>query len=687
MNDLNLISEQLMNEPKKSYHAAFYENLPLGYQSLDEDGRLLMVNQAWLTMLGYPRDEVIGRWFGDFLALNSQHLFKENFAGLKTEGCSTDTEFEMLHRDGTQIIVSIHGGHEYDEQGVFQNTHCILYNVTKQKEAESALRQSEEQYRQMFESHTAIQWLIDPQTQQLADVNEAAATFYGYTREQMRQMKVADLNSHAPEEIAILVAQAQSQHQDSFIVLHRLASGEFRQMEIHAGPVNVNGRSLLFAILHDVTERIQTEEALRKSYRELSFLNQAWEALNTSLDLDRVLKAVLDEVRFTLGAVACSIWLTDVVTGELICRQVTEPYKDVVRGWRLQPGQGIAGWVAQNGRSLIIADAQADKRHFGGVDQKTTLQTRALLCVPLQVKQMVIGVVQVMDTIVDNFQSSDLALLESLAAPAAAAIENAQLHKRLAAHAGQMEQRVVERTRDLVAANEQLKELDRLKTKLIEDISHELRTPVASLSLYLDLLERGKPDKQERYMAVLREKMDQLVQLTEDVLNVSRLDLFKGNVVFELLDLNELLTEQMVYYQQWAREANLDLLFEPGVGLPLVRAERKQLQQVVTNLILNAINYTTAGFVQINTGYNAELRQLVLQVKDSGMGIAPEELPYIFDRFYRGQRVGQFNVPGSGMGLAVVKDVVALHGGVVDVKSEVNKGTVFSMWLPAADND
>ncbi len=671
----------------RQYTTAFYENLPLGYQSLDEDGRLLRVNQAWLTMLGYSRDEVIGRWFGNFLTPDSQSLFRGRFPIFKVSKWVKDAQFEMLCRDKTHIVISLSGQIESDNQGDFQCTHCLLHDITKQKEAEIALRQSEEQYRQMFETHTAVQWLVDPQTWQFVDVNQAAAKFYGYTREQMRQMDVAALNIRSPEEIAIMVAQVQSRHQDSFIVTHRLASGEFRQMEVHARPVNINGRPLLYAILHDVTERAQTEEALRKSNRELFFINQSWKALNSSLELDRVLKTVLDEVRFMLGAVACSIWLIDQITGELVCRQVTEPYEDVVRGWRLEPGEGIAGWVAQNGSSLIISDAQTDKRHFSGVDQKTTLQTRALLCVPLQVKQMVIGVIQVMDTIADNFQPPDLTLLESLAAPAAAAIENAQLHERLAEHAAQMEQRVVERTRELVVANEQLKELDRLKTKLIEDISHELRTPVASLILYLDLLERGKPDRHAHYIAVLREKMNQLVQLTEDILNVFRLDLFKGDVVFELLDLNELLIENMVYYRQRAQEANLDLLFEPGVNLPPVRAERKQLQQVMTNLISNAINYTTTGGVQINTGYDAERGQLYLRVKDTGMGIALGETPYIFDRFYRGQRVGQFNIPGSGMGLAVAKDIVALHGGTMDVESKVDKGSVFSVWLPAAENN
>lgn len=127
--------------------------------------------------------------------------------------------------------------------------------------------------------------------------------------------------------------------------------------------------------------------------------------------------------------------------------------------------------------------------------------------------------------------------------------------------------------RELMAANEQFKELDRLKTKLIEDISHEIRTPVANLSLYLDLLERGKPERHAHYIAVLREKMNQFVQLTEGVLNVFRLDLYKSEVVFERLDLNELVTGVIANCRQQAQEAGLNLYFDPGENLPLLMAD------------------------------------------------------------------------------------------------------------------
>ena len=180
----------------------------------------------------------------------------------------------------------------------------------------------------------------------------------------------------------------------------------------------------------DITERVLAEEALHQRNRELALLNRLSRTLNSTLDLDHVLIVVLDQVRRLMNVVACSVWLVDAETDELVCRQVTDPQSKIVRGWRLAPGQGLAGWVAQNGSSLNITDIQSDPRHFKGVDQKTGLKLRSILTIPLPGKQKVIGVLQVVDSAVGRFQSTDMALLEPLAVAAAMAVENAQLYEQ-----------------------------------------------------------------------------------------------------------------------------------------------------------------------------------------------------------------------------------------------------------------
>ena len=129
--------------------------------------------------------------------------------------------------------------------------------------------------------------------------------------------------------------------------------------------------------------------------RELELLYQAGQAFNSTLDLDRVLATVLEKVRTLLGVSEASVWLIEPRTGELVCRQASSIRSDVVRGWRLPPGEGIIGWVVRYSESAIVPDMGADERHFKGVDRQTGLEMRSSLTVPLRIKQNVIGALQV----------------------------------------------------------------------------------------------------------------------------------------------------------------------------------------------------------------------------------------------------------------------------------------------------
>ena len=113
-----------------------------------------------------------------------------------------------------------------------------------------------------------------------------------------------------------------------------------------------------------------------------------------------------------------------------------------------------------------------------------------------------------------------------------------------------------------------------------------------------------------------------------------------------------------------------------------MRAERNQLIQVVNNLVVNAINYTLAGEVRVSTYLDVERGQACLQVQDTGIGIEPEDLPHVFERFYRGLRACQSGIPGTGLGLAIAKGIVDLHGGEIEVESQVDEGSTFRVWLP-----
>lgn len=233
-------------------------------------------------------------------------------------------------------------------------------------------------------------------------------------------------------------------------------------------PLRATGTNL------DITERKQTEEALQKLNRELALLNNASQAFNSSLELDVVLVSLLEEVRPLLGVIGASVWLIDPETGELVCRQASGAHRTTLRGWRLPPEVGIIGWVTQHGESLIVSDVQGDPRHFKEIEGILDLKLQSILAVPLRPKEKIIGVLEVVDTQPHRFTKNEQMLVESLAATATIAIENARLYeqtRRDAETRAVLLQEVNHRTKNNLAAIIGLLHLEQR-----HDMSEEART-------------------------------------------------------------------------------------------------------------------------------------------------------------------------------------------------------------------
>ncbi|WP_163339789.1 PAS domain S-box protein [Desulfopila sp. IMCC35008] len=145
--------ETVSNELEKdrTWFKFFYEKAPLGYQSLDRNGNFLEVNKAWLDLLGYSREEVIGKSFGDFLHPEWRDHFKKNFPRFKAVGEVLGVEFEIARKNGTYILVSFNGKIGKNAEGDFLQTHCIFRNITEEKKIEEQLKRSEERYRLLFD--------------------------------------------------------------------------------------------------------------------------------------------------------------------------------------------------------------------------------------------------------------------------------------------------------------------------------------------------------------------------------------------------------------------------------------------------------------------------------------------------------------------------------------------------------
>jgi signal transduction histidine kinase len=232
-----------------------------------------------------------------------------------------------------------------------------------------------------------------------------------------------------------------------------------------------------------------------------------------------------------------------------------------------------------------------------------------------------------------------------------------------------------------------LKALDRMKTHFVTNVSHELRTPITTIKLYAELMRR-KPEKWQDYLDILTKEADHQARLVEDILHISRIDTGRLEMKPRPVSLNELVETAFVSHQLLAEEQQLRL--EHGLADPqlMTLVDPERMMQVLSNLLVNAIRYTPEeGTISLTTGTAQEDGRLwaIIAVKDSGVGIPEEELPHVFERFFRGERTRQMQLSGTGLGLAIVKEIVELHGGWVSVDSSMDVGTTFTVWLPLVD--
>jgi signal transduction histidine kinase len=234
----------------------------------------------------------------------------------------------------------------------------------------------------------------------------------------------------------------------------------------------------------------------------------------------------------------------------------------------------------------------------------------------------------------------------------------------------------------------QFRELDQMKTKFVSDVSHELRTPLTNLTLYLSLLATVRDhNKQNNYIQTLQRETERLTHLIEDLLTISRLEAKRIQFFIQPTNLNHL-TENLVRDRIiFAAQKEIKLEFTAARTISLASADENMLTQAISNLLTNAINYTQpGGSIQAYTA-QPEPGWVTIHIADTGVGIPPEELEHIFDRFYRGRASQQTGAEGTGLGLAISEEIIHRMGGKITLESLPGEGSIFTIWLRAASDN
>ncbi len=295
-------------------------------------------------------------------------------------------------------------------------------------QAEESLRLAQQEWEEIFQAIGHPTLILDPQHNVIA-ANRATVRVTGKPLGELVGKKCHEVfhGTVTPPKSCPLEQMRLSGHVETADMEVEAIGGVFM---VSCTPV-LDEQGELQKVIHiatDITERKRAESNLHRRNLELELLYQTGKQVASSLELDQVVADLLEAVRRLLDAKACSLWLLDPQTDELVCQKAVGPDSGRAAGWRLSRGQGVAGWVFDRGQSLVVSDARTDSRHHSSVGEAIGWEIRSLLAAPLRVKNGLLGVIEVIDEQADRFTGDSLRVLESLAATAAIALENARLY-------------------------------------------------------------------------------------------------------------------------------------------------------------------------------------------------------------------------------------------------------------------
>jgi signal transduction histidine kinase len=277
----------------------------------------------------------------------------------------------------------------------------------------------------------------------------------------------------------------------------------------------------------------------------------------------------------------------------------------------------------------------------------------------------------------DSYTKEDLQLLETFSCQAAVALEKAELYEQVKNDALELEKRVKERTAEL-------QQLQEGQKRMMVDVSHALQTPLTVVKGELEVLKKQLP--KNKNLQIFEKSIDNVSAMTYKLLALAKLETSREDFRKQSVDFSRLLHEMIEYFGVIAedRGVSVESDIKPDIA---VLGDRNMLEEMVTNLLSNSVKYMAGGDKRVSIRLAKTGGTARLSIHDTGVGIAKEDLPYIFDRFYRAKNGPQHGAKGTGLGLAICKRIAEKHDGSIEVESEPGKGTTFTLSLPIANKE
>lgn len=404
-------------------------------------------------------------------------------------------------------------------------------------------------------------------------------------------------------------------------------------------------------------------ELLNKKITHFQKLLEISMYLHSTLNIETLIKRAIAVSKDVFESEDASLMLWDEENQYLYFEYIESSAAEALKNLKIKKGEGIAGFVLQSGKPAIVNDAEKDPRFSKKGDAVSNIKTKNILCAPLVAENKTIGVIEIINKKNGEFADEDQFLCTALANIIAAAIDNAELHKK---------------------AQEDLKkitELENSKTNFISVLSHELKTPLTSIKGYVDLLAGEDIDhkEQEEYKKIIARETNRLNSIIGDIFVVNEIDDIRNSISPTDINLAALVDEITDFWKQNAYAHNF--IFSPDDKSINIKADKEKVIHCFNHIIDNAVKFSpSGGDIIINIKKSGDFVEV--SIKDSGIGIAPECYEKIFDKFYQIDSASTRCFEGMGNGLYICKKITEAHNGKINVESAPGKGSNFTLILP-----
>jgi signal transduction histidine kinase len=399
------------------------------------------------------------------------------------------------------------------------------------------------------------------------------------------------------------------------------------------------------------------------------------ERLRRLLDVSRTLAATLEinPLLETIVEVACELTQSEVSSILLFDPEKGRLRFEAVPGFQQKDlidvsvplESSVAGWIYTNSRPMVVQNASEESRVYRPIDKALGFETQSILGVPLIVRGRTIGVLEALNKQDDgHYTEDDLEVLETLASQAAVAIDNAQL------------------LTNIQDTNAELQRLDSMKSDFIAIASHELRTPLGLILGHATFLKEFVPSKHQEQMEVIIRSAMRLKSIIEDMSTIAHQEQGESRVRKEPFAMSKLVEQIAGRFSDMAEEKGIELGFDVPAGDALMlEGDQEKLDIALSNMVKNAIIFTDTGG-QVGIKAEGDHGLVKVFVVDTGIGIPPEAVEKVFDRFFQVESHLTRKHGGMGLGLSIAKAMVEMHNGQIWCESKEGTGSLFCMMLP-----